>query len=108
MERSKRWFDKHGWTAVFFCRLVPGIRSMISLPAGVARMNLAVFLTCTSIGVTIWASLLAGLGYFPGGNYESVEKHLNPVSYVVLGAVVVTYFVRMFRDKGEGREETSE
>jgi membrane protein DedA with SNARE-associated domain len=50
IERAKRWFDRHGWAAVVFCRLVPGVRSLISIPAGVDRMSLPVFLACTSAG----------------------------------------------------------
>jgi membrane protein DedA with SNARE-associated domain len=100
IERAMDWFDRHGWAAVFLCRLLPGIRSFISLPAGVNRMNLLGFLLCTTAGTTVWASFLAGLGYTLRERYGRVEEYLNPISYALLGAVVVMYFVRAFKHKG--------
>lgn len=105
VERAMDWFDRHGWAAVFFCRLIPGIRSFISLPAGVNRMNLAGFLLCTIGGSTVWAAFLTGLGYALRGRYEKVEEYLNPISYAVLGVVAVMYFVRVFKHQGQRREE---
>lgn len=101
VERAKDWFDRHGSAAVFFCRLVPGIRSLISLPAGVARMNLAAFLAWTTVGSAIWTALLAWLGYFLGGRFKVVEQYLDPAANVVFGAIVVLYVWRVIRHKGE-------
>jgi membrane protein DedA with SNARE-associated domain len=53
LDRAKRWFDRHGGAAVFLCRLVPGVRSLISIPAGITRMSLAVFLTYTAVGTAL-------------------------------------------------------
>lgn len=102
--RAMDWFDRHGWAAVFLCRLIPGVRSFISLPAGVNRMNLIGFLLCTTAGATLWASFLAGLGHVLSESYGRVEGFLNPISYAVLGAVVVMYFVRVFRHRRSQRE----
>ena len=101
IERAKRWFDGHGGLAVFICRLVPGMRSLISIPAGIYRMNLASFLAYTAIGATIWTTLLTCLGYFLGSNFRKVGEYLDPASWVVLGSIVVIYVVRVTRYKGQ-------
>jgi membrane protein DedA with SNARE-associated domain len=95
LERAKRWFEKHGRLAVLVCRLVPGIRSLISIPAGIARMPLVSFLFYTAIGAGFWTALLAYGGYVLGDKFQQVEKYLNPVSYVVLLAIALIYVKRV-------------
>jgi membrane protein DedA with SNARE-associated domain len=97
VERAGRWFERHGAAAVFFCHFVPGVRSLISVPAGVGRMNLAPFLACTAAGAGLWVALLAALGYFLGANFRRVEEYLDPASYFVIGAIVTIYVVRVVR-----------
>ncbi len=99
IERATSWFDRHGGLAVFFCRLVPGIRSLISIPAGIDRMNLVAFLAYTTIGAAIWTALLAYLGYLLGSNFREVGDYLDPVSWVVFGIIAVLYVVRVVRFK---------
>jgi membrane protein DedA with SNARE-associated domain len=101
LERAQQWFDRHGGAAVLFCRLVPGIRSLISSPAGVDGMNPASFLAYTAVGTALWTALLASLGYFLGESFGKVGEYLDPVSWVVLGGIVIIYFVRVVRHKGE-------
>jgi membrane protein DedA with SNARE-associated domain len=100
LERSTRWFERHGPSAVFFCRLVPGIRSLISFPAGVSRMHLGLFLLWTTLGAALWSTVLAGLGYLLGRNYRQVEAWLDPFSWFVIGAVLALYITRVLRHKG--------
>ena len=100
LERARRWFDRHGAAAVFFCRLIPGLRSLISLPAGIDRMNLGVFLLWTTLGAALWSGILAGLGYVLGRNFKVVEQWLDPFSWVVLGTILVLYVWRVIRHKG--------
>jgi membrane protein DedA with SNARE-associated domain len=100
LERSRRWFERHGAAAVFFCRLVPGLRSLISLPAGIARMSFALFMLWTTLGAALWTALLAGLGWTLGRNFKQVEQWLDPFSWAVLGGIVVAYFWRVARHKG--------
>lgn len=100
IERAKRWFDRHGGITVLFCRLVPGLRSLIAFPAGIARMNLPLFLFYTTIGSALWTALLAYLGYFLGRNFREVERYLDPVTWVVIGIVVAGYFYRVIRHEG--------
>ena len=100
IRKAKGWFDRHGMAAVFFCRLVPGIRSLISIPAGIARMNLALFMGLTALGAGLWSGLLAYLGYFLSRNFEQVANILDPISAVVLAGVAALYLWRVIRFKG--------
>jgi membrane protein DedA with SNARE-associated domain len=100
LERAKRWFVRHGGMAVFFCRLIPGVRSLISIPAGVERMPMAAFLAYTSVGAGLWTTLLAFLGYGLAWKYTEVERYLDPVSYAMLGGIVVLYIIRVVRHEG--------
>jgi membrane protein DedA with SNARE-associated domain len=99
IERAQEWFHRHGAAAVFLCRLVPGIRSLISVPAGIERMNLTVFLILSVLGTGIWAGLLAYLGRILGRNYEKVSTYLSPARYVVLGGLLVWYIVHVVRHR---------
>lgn len=99
IDRSKDWFKRHGAGAVFFCRLVPGIRSFISIPAGFNRMNLAAFLFFTTIGASLWTSILAGAGYALKANFRRVEEYLDIATYIVFGAIIVAYLWRVFKYK---------
>lgn len=101
LEGAKRWFEKHDGAAVFFCRLVPGVRSLISIPAGIAKMNLVSFLFYIAGGAAIWTALLAYFGYYLGRTFSKVGEYLDPVSWVVLGAIIVIYFVRVLQHKGQ-------
>ena len=96
IEKSKKWFDKHGAAAVLFCRLIPGIRSIISIPAGIDRMNIFSFLLFTTVGAAIWTSILAFAGYALGTNFRDVEKYLDPVLYAVFGVIIIVYLWRVF------------
>ena len=99
VERANQWFDRHGATAVFFCRLVPGVRSIISIPAGVNRMNMPSFLLFTTLGAAVWTSVLAYAGYLLGSNFHEVEKYFDPITYIVLGTIIVLYLWRVARQK---------
>jgi membrane protein DedA with SNARE-associated domain len=105
IDKSQKWFDRHGAGAVFFCRLVPGIRSFISIPAGINRMNMLSFLFFTVLGSAIWTSILAYAGYFLGSNFREVEKYLDVVTYVVFGAIIALYLWRIFKS---GKKKESE
>jgi membrane protein DedA with SNARE-associated domain len=103
IERAKRWFDRHGGAAMFFCRLIPGVRSLISIPAGIARMRILPFLAYTATGTGMWAALLAYLGYFLGTEYTQVGEYLDPISWIVLGAVGVIYLFELSGIKGRNQ-----
>ncbi len=87
--RSQLWFQKYGPKAVLFGRMVPGVRTLISLPAGIAAMPMGQFLTYSTIGVAIWVGLLTFLGFTLGEQYHLVEQFLAPISKIVVIIVVV-------------------
>ncbi len=88
-------------------RLVPGVRTLISVPAGIVGMPLPPFLLWTGIGTVVWTALLAGAGYLLESQYEAVSAWLGPVSNVIVGAIVVFYLYRVvtFRPRGARRAE---
>lgn len=96
-ESAAAWFERHGRAAVFFGRMIPTIRTLISLPAGLAGMGLAPFLLLTTAGAAIWTALLAGAGYVLEDNYEAVERWLNPVTTGIVALVVGLYLWRVVR-----------
>jgi membrane protein DedA with SNARE-associated domain len=108
IDRASRWFERHGGAAVFLCRLVPGVRSLISIPAGIERMSLPAFLAWTTLGSALWTALLAWLGYLLGSNFEQVEKYLDPVSWAVLGILLGMYLWRVLRRQGPACAEGDE
>lgn len=97
LQKVDDWFDHHGRKAVFFGRLVPGIRSLISIPAGVYDMALLPFLLWTTAGAAIWTAILAGAGAWLGAEYEQVGTYLGPVGTVVLAGLVLWYAVTVWR-----------
>ncbi|HEV2296137.1 MAG TPA: DedA family protein [Tepidisphaeraceae bacterium] len=105
IETSSAWFARHGSVAVLLCRLVPGVRSFISIPAGICGMNLPKFLLYSALGMGIWAGVLAYLGHLLGANYEKVERFVGPVSYVVLGVIVIGCIVWIVRRKRAKRRQ---
>jgi membrane protein DedA with SNARE-associated domain len=99
VKRTSVWFERHGTKAVFFSRLVPGVRSLVSLPAGVVRMPLLPFLFLTTLGSGLWTTLLTLAGYVLAENYAQVDQYLGPVSYVVLAVLIVLTLPIWFRQK---------
>lgn len=91
IDKANYWFNKHGGRAVLLCRLVPGVRTVISLPAGISQMPLIPFLLYSTIGTTLWIVILTALGYFLGKNYYLVDDYLGPVSKIVLLGLVAAF-----------------
>ncbi len=101
LDRTNAWFERHGHAAVFLCRLVPGVRSLISIPAGIRRMPLATFLLYTALGSAVWTSVLAGIGSALGANFDQVDRYLDPVGYAVFAGIAVGYVYRLARHRKE-------
>ncbi|MHC5908340.1 DedA family protein [Streptomyces sp. S6] len=91
LERTEAWFARHGTKAVLFGRMVPIFRSLISVPAGVERMPLAVFVPLTTLGSLFWNSVLVTAGYWLGDRWEMVETYVGVLSKVVLALVAVAF-----------------
>ncbi len=83
LSKSKSWFERHGISLVFWGRLVPGIRTLISVPAGIELMPLRKFLIWTTLGSSIWVALLTYAGYLFGENYSMIETYIDKIKYVV-------------------------
>jgi membrane protein DedA with SNARE-associated domain len=88
-DKAQRWFDRHGTKAVFFGRMIPVFRSMISLPAGIERMPVWKFVLLTTAGSAVWNTLLVGAGYLLGENWQVISDYADIFQYVVLGLMVV-------------------
>lgn len=93
------WFGRHGAAAVFFGRLIPAIRTLISVPAGIARMPMLPFLAYSTIGSLIWTALLAVTGYVLQSQYDQVEHYVEPVSKAVVFLAIAIYVYRFIRFK---------
>jgi len=99
VERGERLFERYGSTIVLVARMIPTLRSLISIPAGLFGMSLRRFLVFSTIGTAGWSAALAGAGYFLGSQFDDVEKWLGPLSTLVIVAIVVTYVWRLVRWK---------
>lgn len=89
IDRTDAWFGRHGPKAVFFGRFVPGIRSLISIPAGIDRMPLVQFLGYTTAGSLIWNTLFIWIGHQLGDRYHLVEQYMDPISKVVYLLIIL-------------------
>ncbi len=93
--KAELYFNRQGKISTFVGRLIPGIRQLISIPAGLARMNIASFLLYTFIGAGIWNVILALLGYIAHGQQDLINKYTHELSYIFLGlvALFIAYMV---------------
>ncbi len=98
LAKSKIWFDKYGVSLVFWGRLIPGIRTLISVPAGMELMPLRKFLIWTTLGSLIWILLLTYAGFVFGENYKIIETYLDQIKYIVkpILLLVFIYFLIKF------------
>lgn len=102
VDKAREWFLKRGSGAVFFCRLIPVVRSLISIPAGLSRMPLVPFLFLTTVGSFLWNTVLVMAGRAAGNSWEKVSEALGVYSDVILmvggGAVALLMAVHLFRN----------
>jgi membrane protein DedA with SNARE-associated domain len=103
INKSQRWFYRHGSKAVLLGRLIPGIRTLISLPAGFSKMPMSQFLIYSTLGTTAWVSLLTFAGYLLGDNYDQVDEYLAPVSKIVLLGLLIAFGGWIIRNRKNSR-----
>ncbi|MBA4601796.1 DedA family protein [Thermoactinomyces mirandus] len=103
IEKADHWFDRYGIWTVFFCRMIPIVRSLISIPAGMSRMNMFLFLIFTSLGTLIWNIILVNLGAAFGEAWTKVLEYMDVYSsifyviFAILFILVIFWYVRKRR-----------
>ncbi|HSD02129.1 MAG TPA: DedA family protein [Gaiellales bacterium] len=97
VEQAHRWFERYGTPVVFFSRLVPVVRTFISLPAGIARMPFVRFSVLTILGCLPWCVLLVAIGDAAGANWDTWHRRLGDLNYVVVAAALVAGGVWLLR-----------
>lgn len=95
IQKSEKFFNDHGKTSTFIGRLIPVVRHLISIPAGLAKMNYLNFILYTFLGAGLWNIILAGLGYLAGENRELIETYSHELSYgfLVIGVLLVVWLI---------------
>jgi len=109
VQKAENYFIKHGKSSTFIGRLVPAVRQLISIPAGLAKMNLVTFVIFTSLGALLWNIVLAILGYIAHGQKDLIDKYSTELSYILfgLGVIFVLYLIyKGFFSKNKSKEDT--
>jgi membrane protein DedA with SNARE-associated domain len=99
LKKMERFFVEHGSFSTFVARLIPGVRQLVSLPAGLSKMPLGKFALHTTLGAGLWATILALLGYFIGDNEAVIQKYLHQIVLGTLGVIVLSSMVYVYLNK---------
>ncbi|MFD3258910.1 DedA family protein [Paenibacillus lentus] len=100
IRKADAWFDKYGYWTVLFCRMIPLIRSLISIPAGMAKMKFGLFLLFTTIGTLIWNIVLVSVGAAVGGSWEKIVEFMDVysnIAYALIGAGIIIFLIWFIR-----------
>ena len=111
IQRAENWFNRRGKLTVFFCRFIPIVRSLISIPAGMAGMSMGAFLLLTALGTAIWNVVLVYLGAFFGASWETAAGYMNTysmVAAVVFAVLAVILGVLYYKKRIKNRTKSDE
>jgi membrane protein DedA with SNARE-associated domain len=106
LNKADKWFERHAWSAVLFGRMVPVVRSLVSIPAGANHMPIGRFVALTAIGSGVWNSLFVGVGYALGSRWQEVDQYARYFDYAILAFFVVAitwWVVKKVRKRQRGR-----
>ena len=104
VERAQKWFAEHGAVFVFLGRLLPTVRSLVSVPAGLRRLRFRPFMVASTLGTAGWTALLAGAGFKLRENYSEVDQWVGSASNAILIVLAVGYLWRLWTHRRQGRE----
>jgi membrane protein DedA with SNARE-associated domain len=104
VDRVENWFERHCGKAVLIGQVIPSVRTLISVPAGIFRMSLSRFLLFASIGTVVWTGALAFAGYTLGSRFEEVGTYMNPITNGVMALIALVYLYRVVTWKRDNRE----
>jgi membrane protein DedA with SNARE-associated domain len=107
VKQAERWFAEHGTFFVFLGRLLPTVRSLVSIPAGLLKMSFRRFLLASTIGTAGWTALLAGAGFKLGEKYRDIDKIIGPASNAILLILVAGYIYRVWTHRHMPAEDMS-
>lgn len=99
VERAQHWFEKHGVAFVLIGRLIPTVRSLVSIPAGLLKMRFRDFIIASTVGTFAWTAVLAGAGYRLETDFQQVDHWVAPLSDAVLVVIVIGYIWRLITHK---------
>jgi len=108
VKRAERWFADHGTAFVLFGRLLPTVRSLVSIPAGLLKMSFRRFMIASTIGTAAWTGTLAAAGYKLGEEYTNIEKVLGPVANAILVVLLAGYIYRVWTHRHMPADEPSQ
>ena len=102
IHKADAWFDKYGIWTVLFCRMVPLIRSLISIPAGMSNMKFWLFIVFTTVGTLIWNIILVSVGAALGGNWDKITEFMDiysNIAYAIIGIGIIIFLIYFFNRK---------
>jgi membrane protein DedA with SNARE-associated domain len=103
VERAEKWFSRNGLFFVFLGRMLPTVRTLVSVPAGLLKMRFRTFVLASTLGTVGWTTLLATAGYQLGENYAEIDSFIGPASNAVLAVLALGYLWRVVTHRGEER-----
>lgn len=109
LEKAEKWFEKHGQAAVFFGRMAPGVRELISIPAGIEKMKPSAFIVFTFAGSLVWCTFLTTIGFFLGEIWNRLYKEyafvLDFVAVIIIVAIIAVVLYRHYKNKKKRKNE---